>query len=68
MQFVPDSYTVIEGNQAQLMLELSGAVNRDVSVQLRTMDGSAEGMLVIQVLTFFGMCSSLGILVGDTRA
>ena len=43
MQFVPASYTVTEGDQAMLVLQLSGTADRPVSVDLRTVDMSAIG-------------------------
>ena len=44
VQFQPATYSAMEGEQAVLMLVLSGAVDRDVTVVLETADGSATGL------------------------
>lgn len=41
VQFVPDSYTVVEGQSAEFMLVLNRAADRAVTVSFSTMDGTA---------------------------
>ena len=41
VQFVPDTYTVEEGEQAQFTVQLNRAASRPVSVTFNTADGTA---------------------------
>ena len=43
VQFVPGTYFTTEGGQVAMMLQLSGAVDRAVTVNFATTDGTATG-------------------------
>ena len=43
VQFVPGTYSTTEGGQVAMMLQLIGAVNRAVTINFATTDGTATG-------------------------
>ena len=43
VQFDPEEYTVVEGEDARLRIILSGASTMEVTVVLNTQDGTASG-------------------------
>ena len=50
VQFNPATYSENEGDQVVFMLELSVAVDRDVTVDFTTVDGSATGIMIVLLL------------------
>lgn len=46
VQFNPNTYSVAEGEEVVLVIVLSGLADREVSLELTTVDGSAIGTYV----------------------